>query len=128
MMVMRFISQSGAFRIPIEKSGPVCVSFPAGMQKTMTDVEQQDADLIAMDAAIVAAIRSLAPEFETAYLSDSLPRWFQHQLDRCTVTAEHVANRADTTFIEALSALLGDALGYGQAIADLDVPGIVPEA
>jgi hypothetical protein len=98
------------------------------MQKTMTNVEQQDAHLIAMDAAIVAAIRSLAPEFETAYLTDSLPRWFEHQLDRCTVTAEHVANRADTTFIEALLALLGDALGYGQAIADHDVPGIVPEA
>ena len=97
------------------------------MQKTMTNVEQQDAHLIAMDAAIVAAIRSLAPEFETAYLTDSLPRWFQHQLDRCTVTAEHVANRADTTFIEALSVLLGDALGYGQAIADHDVPGIVPK-
>jgi hypothetical protein len=46
------------------------------MQKTMTNIQQQDARLIAMDAAIVAAIRSHAPEFEAAYLDDQLPRWF----------------------------------------------------
>jgi hypothetical protein len=45
------------------------------MQKTMTNVQQQDARLIEMDAAIVAAIRLHAPEFEAAYLDDSLPRW-----------------------------------------------------
>jgi hypothetical protein len=94
----------------------------------VTNVEQQDAQLIAMDAAIVAAIRLHAPEFEAAYLADSLPRWCQRHLDRCTATAEHVANRADTTFIEILSALLGDALGHCRAMADHDAPGIVPEA
>jgi hypothetical protein len=65
------------------------------MQKTltMTDVEQQDARLIAMDAATVAAIRLHAPEFEAAYLDDSLPRWFQRLLDHCTATAEHVTGQ-----------------------------------
>jgi hypothetical protein len=90
------------------------------MQTTMTNVEQQDEHLIAMDEAVVAAIRSLAPEFEAAYLADDLPRWFQCLLDRCTVTAEHVADRTDAAFIEILSALLGDALGLGQVMADHD--------
>ena len=61
----------------------------------MNDIQRQDARLIAMDAATVAAIRLLAPEFEVAYLADNLPRWFQRLLDRCTSTAEHVADRAD---------------------------------
>lgn len=94
----------------------------------MTNVEQQDARLIAMDEATVAAIRLHAPEFEAAYLTDSLPRWFQRQLDRCTITAEHVASCTDAAFVEALSALLSDALGHGQVMADHDAPGIVPEA
>jgi hypothetical protein len=98
------------------------------MQKTMTNVEQH-ARLIAMDEAVVAAIRLHAPEFEAAYLADDLPRWFQRLLDGCTVTAEHVADRADDdAFIEILSALLGDTLGHGQVMADHDAPGIVPEA
>jgi hypothetical protein len=97
------------------------------MQKTMTNVEQQDARLVAMDAATVAAIKLRAPEFEAAYLDDNLPRWFQGLLDRCAATAEHVAGRTDAAFIEALSALLGQALGRGQAMADHDTPGIVPE-
>jgi hypothetical protein len=98
------------------------------MQKTltMTDVEQQDARLVAMDVATVAAIRLHAPEFEAAYLDDSLPRWFQRLLDHCTATAEQAAGRA--TFIETLSASLGNALGRGQAMADHEAPGIVPEA
>jgi hypothetical protein len=94
----------------------------------MTNVEQQDARLVAMDEAVVAAIRLHAPEFEAAYLADGLPRWFQHQLDHCTATAEHVADRTDAAFIEILSVLLGHALGCGQAMADYDAPGIVPEA
>jgi hypothetical protein len=100
------------------------------MQKTMTmtNVQQQDARLVAMDAATVAAIRLHAPEFEAAYLDDNLPRWFQCLLDRCTSTAENVVDRADAAFIEILSALLGDALGRSQAMADHDAPGIVPEA
>jgi hypothetical protein len=89
------------------------------MQKTMTmtNVQQQDARLIAMDAATVAAIKLHAPEFEAAYLDDNLPRWFQRLLDNCTTTAEHVVDRTDTTFIEALSALLGHALGRSRAMA-----------
>jgi hypothetical protein len=100
------------------------------MQKalTMTNVQQQDARLIAMDAASVVAIRLHAPEFEAAYLDDNLPRWFQRLLDRCTSTAEHVADRADAAFIETLSAMLGHALGRSQEMADHDAPGIVPEA
>jgi hypothetical protein len=86
------------------------------------------ARLIAMDAAIVAAIRLHVPEFEAAYLDDNLPRWFQRQLDHCTATAERVIARTDAAFIEALSALLGDALGRSQAMGDHDAPGIVPEA
>jgi hypothetical protein len=98
------------------------------MQKTMTNVQQQDTRLIAMDAAIAMAVRSKAPEFEVAYLADSLPRWFQCLLDRCTAAAEQVADHTDAAFIEALSALLGEALGHGQAVADVAAPGIVPEA
>jgi hypothetical protein len=100
------------------------------MQKTlmMTNVQQQDARLVALDAAIVAAIRLHAPEFEAAYLDDSLPRWFQRLLDHCTTTVEHRAHRTDAAFIEALSALLGRALGHSQEMADHDAPGILPEA
>ena len=97
------------------------------MQKTLTNVQQQDARLIAMDAAIVAAIKLHAPEFEAAYLDDILPRWFQRLLDHCTACAEHIADCTDAAFIEALSALLDHALGRGQAMADHDAPGIVPE-
>jgi hypothetical protein len=78
------------------------------MQKTMTNVQQQDARLIAMDEATVAAIKLNAPEFEAAYLDDNLPRWFQRLLDHCTTTAEYVA-RTDAAFMETLSALLGHA-------------------
>jgi hypothetical protein len=94
----------------------------------MTNVEQQDARLIAMDAAAVAAIRLHAPEFEAAYLDDDLPRWFQRLLDHCTATAEDVAGNTDAAFIKALLALLSNALGRGQATANHDAPGIVPEA
>ena len=94
----------------------------------MTNIQQQDARLIAMDAAIVAAIRLHAPEFEAAYLDDNLPRWFQRLLDHCTTTAEHVTDRTDAAFIETLSALLGHALGRSQAMVDHDAPGIVPVA
>jgi len=95
---------------------------------TMTNVQQQDARLIAMDEATVAAIRLHVPEFEAAYLDDNLPRWFQRLLDRCTTTAEHAADPTDAAFIETLSSLLVRALGRSQAIADHDAPGIVPEA
>ena len=95
---------------------------------TMTNVEQQDARLIAMDAATVAAIRLHAPEFEAAYLDDILPRWFQRLLDHCTTTAGHAADRTDAAFIEALSALLDHALGRSQAMCEHDAPGIVPDA
>lgn len=49
------------------------------MQKTLTmkNIQQQDAHLISMDAAAVAAIRLHAPEFEAAYLDDDLPLWFE---------------------------------------------------
>jgi hypothetical protein len=97
------------------------------MQKTMTNIQQQDARLIEMDAAVVAAIRLHAPEFEAAYLDDNLPRWLQQPADRCTSTAEHVADRADAAFIETLSTSLGHALGRSQQMADHDAPGIVPE-
>ena len=93
----------------------------------MTNAEQQDARLIATDAAIVAAIRLHAPEFEAAYLDDNLPRWFQRLLDHCTTSAELAADRIDVAFIETLSALLGRALGRSQAMVDHDVPRIVPE-
>jgi hypothetical protein len=93
----------------------------------MTNVEQQDARLIAMDQAVVAAIRLHASEFEAAYLADILPRWFQRHLDRCTAAAEHLAGYTGVAFVEALSDLLGHALGHGQAMADHDAPGIVPE-
>jgi hypothetical protein len=98
------------------------------MQKTMTNVQQQDARLIAMDAATVAAIRLHAPEFEAAYLDDNLPRWFQRLLDRCMTTAERAADRTDAALIETLSALLDHALGRSHAMVDHDAPGIVPEA
>ena len=94
----------------------------------MTKVEQQDARLIAIDAAMVTAIRLYAPEFEAAYLDNNLPRWFQRLLDHCTTTAEHVTDRTDAAFLETLSALLGGALGRSQAMADHDGPAIVPEA
>jgi hypothetical protein len=94
----------------------------------MTNIQQQYARLIAMDAAIVAAIRLYAPEFEAAYLDDNLPRWFQRPLDHCTTTAERAADRTDAAFIETLSVLLGRALGRSQEMADHDAPGIVPEA
>jgi hypothetical protein len=94
----------------------------------MTNIQQQDARLIAMDAAIVAAIRLHAPEFEAAYLDDNLPRWFQRQLDHCTATAERAADCTDAAFFETLSALLGHALGRSQEMTGHDVPGIVPEA
>jgi hypothetical protein len=97
------------------------------MQKTVTNIQQQDVRLIALDAAIVEVIRLHAPEFEAVYLDDNLPRWFQRLLDQCTTTAEHAVDRTDTAFIEALSVLLDHALGRGQAMADHDVPGIVPE-
>ena len=93
----------------------------------MTKVQQQDARLIAMDAATVAAIRLHAPEFEAAYLADNLPRWYESLLDRCLASAEHVADRTDAAFIETLSALLGHALGRGQAMTDHDAPGVVPK-
>jgi hypothetical protein len=64
------------------------------MQKTMTNVQQQDARLIAMDAAIAVAIRLSAPEFEAAYLADGLPRWFQRHLDRCTATFKRARSPA----------------------------------
>jgi hypothetical protein len=66
------------------------------MQTTMTvvNVQQQDARALAMDAAIVAAIRLHAPEFEAAYLADDdLPFWCERLLDRCTDAAERVADR-----------------------------------
>jgi hypothetical protein len=97
------------------------------MRETMTNVQQQDARLIAMDAAIVVAVRLNAPEFEAAYLADSLPRWFQRCLDRCTAAAEHVAGGTDAAFVEALSDLLGEALVHGQYLADDYSPGMVPE-
>jgi hypothetical protein len=43
----------------------------------MTDVQQQDARAVAIDAAIVAAIRLHAPEFEAGYLGDDLPFWLE---------------------------------------------------
>jgi hypothetical protein len=94
----------------------------------MTNIQQQDARLIATDAAIVTAIKLHAPEFEAAYLDDDLPRWFQRLLDHCTTTADYAADRTGAALIETLSALLGHALGRSQAMADHDAPGIVPEA
>ena len=94
----------------------------------MTNIQQQDARLIAMDAALVAAIRLHAPEFEAAYLDDNLPRWLQRLLDRCTASAEHVADCNDAAFFQTLSGLLGRALGRGQTLAGHAAPGIVPDA
>jgi hypothetical protein len=127
-MVMRFISQSGSFKITTSKSGTVIASCFGWNAKDDDELQREDARLIEMDAAVVAAIRLHAPEFEVAYLDDNLPRWFQRVLDHCTTTAEHAADYTDAAFIEALSALLDQALGRGQAMADHDAPGIVPEA
>jgi hypothetical protein len=41
----------------------------------MTDVQQQDARAVAIDAAIVAAIRLRAPEFEAAPRDAALIGW-----------------------------------------------------
>jgi hypothetical protein len=83
------------------------------MQKTMTNVEQQDARLIAMDAATVAAIRLHAPEFEAAYLADDLPYWFECLLNRCEASAQRVADecRTDPAFIAAYTGALPKLLG-----------------
>jgi hypothetical protein len=71
---------------------------------------------------IVAAIRLHAPEFEAAYLGDDdLPLWFDCLLDRCTDTAERIADHTHAPLIETLSALLA------QAMVDHHAPGIVPE-
>jgi hypothetical protein len=88
---------------------------------TVTNVEQQDARAVAIDAAIVAAIRLHAPEFEAAYLGDDLPLWFDCLLDCCTDTAERIADHTHASLIETLSALLVHAM------VDHDAPGIVPE-
>jgi hypothetical protein len=58
----------------------------------VTTVQQQDARAVAIDAAIVAAIRLHAPTFEAAYLGDDLPLWFDCLLDRCTDAAERIAD------------------------------------
>jgi hypothetical protein len=59
---------------------------------TVTNVQQQDARAVAIDAAIVAAIRLHAPEFEAAYLGDDIPLWLDCLLDRCTDAAECIAD------------------------------------
>jgi hypothetical protein len=88
---------------------------------TMTNVEQQDARAVAIDAAIVAAIRLHAPEFEAAYLGDDLPLWFECLLDRCTDATERIADHTHAPLTETLSALLAQAMVHHHA------PGIVPE-
>ena len=88
---------------------------------TVTNVQQQDARAVAMDAAIVASIRLHAPEFEAAYLGDDLPLWFECLLDRCTDAAERIADHTHAPFIETLSAWLA------QALVDHHAPGIAPE-
>jgi hypothetical protein len=85
---------------------------------TVTNVQQQDARAVAIDAAIVAAIRLHAPEFEAAYLGDDIPLWLDCLLDRC---AERIADHTHAPLIETLSALLA------QAMLDHDAPGVVPE-
>jgi hypothetical protein len=122
-MATRFNSQSAAFKIAISKSGLVIASFSAGTQKAtmVTNVQQQDARAVAIDAAIVAAIRLHAPEFEAAYLGDDLPLWFDCLLDRCTDAAERIADHTHAPLVETLSALLA------QAMVDHDAPGMVPE-
>lgn len=78
----------------------------------ITTVEQQDARLIAMDAAIVEAIRLHAPPFEAAYLADNLPYWFECLLDRCAASAEYVADehKTDPAFIAAYARILPELL------------------
>lgn len=85
----------------------------------MTSVEQQDARLIAMDAATVAAIRLHAPEFEAAYLADDLPFWFECLLDRCVASAECIADEywSDPAFIQAYATALPELLGRALASA-----------
>jgi alpha-D-ribose 1-methylphosphonate 5-triphosphate synthase subunit PhnH len=87
---------------------------------TVTNVQQQDARAVAIDAAIVAAIRLHAPEFEAAYLGDDIPLWLDCLLDRWTVAAERLAEHTHAPLIETLSALLA------QAMVDHHAPGIVP--
>jgi hypothetical protein len=88
----------------------------------VTNVQQQDARAVAIDAAIVAAIRLHAPKFEAAYLADAdLPLWFDCLLDRCTDAAERIADHTHAPIVETLSALLA------QAMVDHDAPGIAPE-
>jgi hypothetical protein len=88
---------------------------------TVTNVQQEDARAVAIDAAIVAAIRLYAPEFEAAYLNDDIPLWFDCLLDRCTVAAERIAYHTHAPLFEILSAFLAQAMGDHRA------PGIVPE-
>jgi hypothetical protein len=85
----------------------------------MTSVEQQDARLIAMDAASVAAIRLHAPEFEAAYLADDVPFWFECLLDRCVASAECIADEywSDPAFIQAYATALPELLGRALASA-----------
>ena len=92
------------------------------MQTAMTNVQQQDARALATDAAIVAAIRLHAPEFEAAYLDDDdLPLWLRRLLNRCTEAAERLADRTYAPLIETLSASMK------QAMADHHAPGMAPE-
>jgi hypothetical protein len=88
---------------------------------TVTTVQQQDARAVAIDAAIVAAIRLHAPEFEAAYLGDDIPLWLDCLLDRCTDAAECIADHTHALLIETLSALLAHSMVHHRA------PGIVPE-
>jgi hypothetical protein len=44
---------------------------------TVTNVQQQDARAVAIDAAIVAALRLHALEFEVAYLGDDIQLWLE---------------------------------------------------
>ena len=59
-------------------------------------------------------------------LADDLPRCFQRLLDRCTASAERVADCTDAPFIRKLVG--GTGLRAMQGMADHDAPGIVPEA
>jgi hypothetical protein len=88
---------------------------------TATNVQQQDARAVAIDAAIVAAIRLHAPEFEAAYLGDDIPLWLDCLLHRCTDAAERIADHTHAPLIETLSALLA------QAMVDHHAPGIASE-
>ena len=84
----------------------------------MTEVHQQDARLIEMDAAMVAAIRVHAPELEAAYLADDLPFWFESLLDNCAASAEHIADEHwdDRAFIEAFARALPKLLDHARAL------------